>query len=49
VGPASCVPFCHYFLVRRVDKRKLHYYYRNDLIKQNESSLGIMKWDLKHE
>jgi len=20
-----------------------------DLIKQNESSLGIMKWDLKHE
>ena len=29
--------------------RKLHYYYGNDLLKQNESSLGIMKWDLKHE
>ena len=52
VGSASCVPFCQLLIAFLSEGPRQESYtttMKNDLLKQNESSLGIMKRDRKHE
>ena len=52
MGSASCVSFCQLLIAFLCEGQTQESYtttMKNDLLKQNESSLGIMKWNRKHE
>jgi hypothetical protein len=52
LGSASCVPFCQLLIAFWCEGQTQESYtttMKHDLLKQNESSLGIMKRDRKHE
>ena len=52
VGSASCVSFCQLLIAFLCEGQTQESYtttMKNDLLKQNESRSGIMKWDRKNE
>jgi hypothetical protein len=52
VGSTTCVSFCQLLIAFLCEGQTQESYtttMKNDLLKQNESSIGIMKRDRKHE